>query len=97
MWSAWTRAEGGTAAFNPFNTTEPWPGATDYNTALVKNYPTASAGIAATVKTLRNGYYPGLVRDFRKPYLLSARKLVTRNAAELDKWGTGAANVLRLL
>ena len=96
MWAAWARAEGGHAAYNPWNTTEPWPGATQYNTAGVKNYPTGAAGVAATVKTLTNGYYPGLVRDFRAGGK-SARQLVEDNAAELDKWGTGSAHILELL
>jgi hypothetical protein len=49
---AWHRAEGGTAAFNWLNTTQPAPGATDYNAVGVKNYPDYETGIAATVETL---------------------------------------------
>ncbi len=94
--AAWARAEGGTAKYNPMNTTEPWPGATNYNTAGVKNYPTGAAGIAATAATLVNGYYNGLVADLRSGKW-TARQIVTRNAAEIDKWGTGAQRVLALL
>lgn len=97
VWEAWARAEGGTARFNPFNTTEPWPGASEYNTAGVKNYPSAQAGIAATVATLRNGFYPGLVRDFTSPRGLTARQIVARNAGELNTWGTGYTRILALL
>ncbi len=94
--AAWARAEGGSAKNNPLNTTEPWPGATSYNSAGVKNYPTGAAGIAATAATLVNGYYPGIVADLRGGKL-TARAIVTRNAAEFDKWGTGASRVLSLL
>lgn len=96
MWAAWARAEGGTASNNPWNTTQPWPHATIYNSAGVRNYRTGADGIAATVRTLENGYYPGLVRDFRAGKK-SARALVVDNARELDTWGTGSENVLRLL
>ena len=93
---AWARAEGGKARYNPLNTTEPWKGATDYNTAGVKNYRTGADGIAATVATLTNGRYPGIVADLRAGKL-TARQIVERNAAELNLWGTGASHVLALL
>lgn len=101
---AWAKAEGGTADYNPLNTTQPWPGATPYNwhvvggkrVPLVLNYPTAAAGIAATAATLVNGHYPGIVRDLRAGKL-TARQIASRNLAELDTWGTGGAHVLALL
>lgn len=93
---AWERAESGTARYNPLNTTEPWPGATDYNKAGVKNYPTGAAGVAATCKTLTNGRYNGIVADLRAGKL-NAREIVTRNPGEFDTWGTGHENLLRLL
>ena len=93
---AWAKAEGGSAAFNPLNTTEPWPGATDYNTAGVKNYPNGAAGIAATAKTLTNGFYDGIVADLRQADKSSCRVVHDRRA-EFDKWGTGAASIARVL
>lgn len=93
---AWARAEGGTAKYNPLNTTEPWPGATDYNTVHVRNYPTGAAGIAATAATMVNGHYDGIVKDLRAGKK-SARQMVTDNAAEYDVWGTGSAHILALL
>ena len=93
---AWARAEGGTARYNPLNTTQWLPGCSNYNTAGVKNFRTGADGVRATAVTLMNGYYPGIVRDLRagtKP----AASIVRDNAAEFDKWGTGAANVLRVL
>lgn len=88
-------AEGGTARYNPLNTTEPWPGATDYNDAGVKNYPTGADGIEATYLTLTNGHYNGIVRDMRTH--LSARQMVERNASEFDVWGTGSKLILEVL
>lgn len=49
------------AAWNPLATTEPYPGATDWNSAGVKNYPTLQAGLNATKATLENGHYPGML------------------------------------
>ena len=63
--NAWQACEGATAAYNPFNTTEPWPGATDYNSVGVKNYPSFLAGVSATIATLENGNYPGILAALR--------------------------------
>lgn len=93
---AWEKAEGGTAKYNPLNTTLPWLGATDYNSAGVKNYPTGADGIEATAATLTNGLYKGIVNDLRAGRK-QAGQIVKDNAAEFDKWGTGAANILRVL
>jgi hypothetical protein len=41
---------------NPLNTTEDMPGATDYNSDGVKNYPNATEGVTATARTLTGGY-----------------------------------------
>lgn len=93
---AWQLAEGGTAAFNPLNTTQPWAGATDYNSVHVRNYATGTDGIAATAATLQNGYYPGIVRDLRDGQW-DAREIVTRNRREFDTWGTHATHVAAVL
>jgi hypothetical protein len=93
---AWRTAEGGTARYNPLNTTEKWAGATDYNSVGVKNYRTGADGLAATKATLVNGFYTGIVRDLRAGHL-SARLIVQHNAKEFDTWGTGSENILRLL
>lgn len=93
---AWARAEGGTAAFNPLNTTQPWPGATPYNSVGVRNYPSAPAGIAATAATLVNGHYSGIVDDLRAGRY-TAEQIVERHPAEFDTWGTGWRNLLGVL
>lgn len=94
--AAWQIAEGGTAQYNPLNTTQAWPGATDYNSVHVRNYASGSDGIAATCRTLLNGYYNGIVHDLRDG-ALRAELIVTRNAKEFDTWGTGSENILRVL
>lgn len=45
------QSEGGSAKNNMLNTTQEWPGATDYNWVGVKNYLTEDDGVRATVKT----------------------------------------------
>lgn len=101
MFHAWARAEGGTARYNPLNTTEHWPGATPYNTRpdgtpLVLNYPTGLDGIEATYLTLTNGNYDGIIASLRSGRL-SAKGIVLKNAREFDKWGTGSQHILELL
>lgn len=49
---AWESAEGTAAAYNPLATTHDFPGATDFNTVGVKNYPSLGDGIRATIDTL---------------------------------------------
>lgn len=49
---AWESAEGTAAAYNPLATTHDFPGATDFNTVGVKNYPSLGDGIKATIDTL---------------------------------------------
>src|SRR5258706_5009461 len=68
---AWKRAENGARpcngvpgegpAFNGFATTERMPGSTDYNSVPVQNYLDAQQGVDATVKTLENGRYQGIL------------------------------------
>ena len=49
---AWESAEGTAAAYNPLATTRDFPGATDFNSVGVKNYPSIGDGIRATIDTL---------------------------------------------
>ena len=93
---AWQRAEGGHARWNPLNTTEPWPRSSTYNSAGVRKYFWPGDGIAATAATLTNGRYNGIVAGLRGG-TLTAKQIVEQHGLEFDTWGTGAANVLRLL
>jgi hypothetical protein len=72
------------ARFNPMNTTESAPGATDYNSVGVKNYTSWGQGIAATVATLTGGY-PGIVAGFRSGQGVCG----PGHAAEFLKWSGG--------
>jgi peptidoglycan hydrolase CwlO-like protein len=49
---AWESAEGTAAAYNPLATSHDVPGATDFNSVGVKNYPSLGDGIQATIDTL---------------------------------------------
>jgi hypothetical protein len=58
--AVWQRFEGGKAANNPLNTTLNVGGATTYNQAGVRNYPSPRVGARATAATLRNPNYAGV-------------------------------------
>jgi hypothetical protein len=91
---AWANAEGGTATYNPLNTTLPLPGATDYNRAHVKNYLDALQGTAATMLTLRLHFYDHLRAALGEDGL-TPRGILARSGADLDTWGTGSRNVAK--
>jgi hypothetical protein len=90
--NAWARAEGGTASYNPLNTTQPASGASNYNTVGVKNFRNPQQGAQATIKTLLNGYYPNIVDGLRN----DAHPNITAQAIEKSPWGTGGG-VLNVL
>lgn len=65
----WAHAEGGhwnnQAKYNPLNTTLTMPGAASMNTVGVKAYTSWDQGLDATVKTLHNGLYDGILAALR--------------------------------
>jgi len=81
---AWRQAEGGNAKNNPFNITQKYPGASDYNKVGVKNYQTEEDGIQATCKTLKNGKYDRVIQAFKNNSGLSALS----DAVTSSPWGT---------
>lgn len=85
--TAWMTAEGGSAKANPLNTTQPASGATDYNTAHVKNYPTWSVGLGATLQTLRNGHYVAILAALQH----GTSALNVLSAVQASPWGTSFA------
>lgn len=89
---AWLQAEGGSAANNPFNTTQPAQGATSYNSVGVRNYVSPQQGIAATVQTLLNGRYGNVVAALRH----GGSAVKVGEAIAASPWGTGSG-VLRVL
>jgi hypothetical protein len=63
--TAWEGAEGGhwanAARFNPLDTTMPEPGSWPMNGAGVQAYPSWAEGFRATLTTLANGNYGGIL------------------------------------
>jgi len=74
---AWRQMEGGGATYNPFNSTLKKGSPSNYNTYNVQNYFSVADGVSATVSTLTNGFYPNVVRAFKKgiPDKTAAQKL----------------------
>lgn len=89
---AWHQAEGGSASFNIFNTTQPAAGASNYNSVGVKNYVSYQQGLSATVATLRNGYYPEILAALKanNPYGVA-------QGLENEPWGTSGSLVASIL
>lgn len=86
----WYMAEsgGGGGRFNPFNTTRTaadLPGATNYNSAGVKNYTNLAEGIRATAGALTNGYYNNIVSALRSG---RASENQLAGLVEASPWGT---------
>ena len=76
--------EGTKARFNPWATTRPEPGATDFNTSHVKNYVSWEQGVKATVDTLKNGNYQEIIDCLRRHDAAA----VTLAAIDASPWGT---------
>jgi len=89
---AWQQAEGTKAQFNPFATTQSWDGASNFNSVGVKNYESYADGVAATVKTMKNGFYEGVLDALRAG---NSAEAVGR-AVAASPWGTGES-MLRVL
>ncbi len=85
--NVWQTYEQSGAQNNPLDTTEQWPGSTDFNSAGVQNYPSKSAGASATATTLENGLYPDVLAALHTgdPFTYHDRQAV---AAQVTTWGT---------
>jgi peptidoglycan hydrolase CwlO-like protein len=85
---AWEMAEGGHwyngATYNPLNTTMPEPGATSMNSVGVKAYTSWSQGFTATLATLFNGNYAGIIAALRR----GTSGQAVANAVAASPWGT---------
>jgi len=90
---AWEMAEGGhwynTAYYNPLNTTQSMPGATVFNSVGVKAYTSWAQGLRATVITLNNGLYGGILAALRSGNDANA----VAGAVASSPWGTGSFSV----
>jgi hypothetical protein len=89
---AWAAFEGGhwgnSARYNPLNTSQDWPGATSAFGTHIKAYDSWQAGLDATIKTLKNGFYNEILADLRD----SKAPETTLDAVRRSKWGTTALN-----
>jgi hypothetical protein len=87
--TAWERAEGGhwsnAAAHNPLNTTQPEPGSWPINGVGVQAFPSWNEGLAATVATLDNGRYGGVLSALRAGQCAAC----VAAAVGASPWGTG--------
>jgi peptidoglycan hydrolase CwlO-like protein len=92
---AWEMAEGGhwynAAHYNPLNTTQSMPGATVFNSVGVKAYTTWAQGLKATVITLHNGLYGGILAALHGGNDAEA----VAGAVAASPWGTGSFSVSR--
>lgn len=92
--AAWLQSEGGSARNNPTNTTLPKPGATNYNSVGVKNFPTQQVGIEATVETFDT---PGQGYDkFESAMKRNAPARTTCRLIGESSWGTGKKLILEV-
>jgi len=91
--TAWMQAEGGTAAFNPMNTTQPASGATDYNSVGVKNFTSWQQGVQATIQTLQNGHYPNIIAALQQGNNAGA----VAAAVGASPWGTSGQLMAQVL
>ncbi len=93
---AWEMAEGGhwynSAHYNPLNTTWRMPGATAMNSVGVKAYVSWTQGLAATVETLHNGLYEGILSALRA----GNDAQTVADAVASSPWGTGSFDVASL-
>ena len=71
------------AAYNPLDTTQDWPGSTNFNSVGVKNYPSFQAGVDATARTMEYGSYSKWVSLMKGNAPLSEVLL----AMEESPWG----------
>ena len=94
--AAWATAEGSYATWNPWDTTYPLPGSTDFNTDGVQDYLSPLQGLCATALTLAYPDYAGILGDLQSGHF-TAKQIVTRNAPKFDEWGTGSASLLAVL
>lgn len=103
FFTAWEKAEGGKATWNPINTTDHiqdawgrWQG-TDLNSVTVANYNHPWQGIMATAATLlQSANFVNIVADLRAG-TFTAEEIVNRNSGEIHIWGTSPTLMLEVL
>lgn len=94
---AWQHGENTNAQYNPLATTEPWPGSTDFNNNNgypVRNFAIPDDGFNATIKTITNGRYGGVMAGLQSDSLpevtLGHFNGGPSGGSDLNTWGTGS-------
>lgn len=103
--AAWSRTEGGSATWNPLNSTFDLPGSTLYNKVPgVKNYPGPIWGICATVLTLTERdsagalVYPKLLGHLQSSAgSYKAEDILSQCSEDVAHWGTDTDLFRRVL
>jgi len=95
---AWGVAEGGSAQWNPLNTTYalPYGESWSYNSSTVQNYWKPTGGVAATALTLVQGTYACIV-GAAQGGKLTAEEIVNKCSATFRTWGTNPTVILNVL
>lgn len=106
LFTAWAQAEGGTAQWNPLNTTDhvsdgfgAWQAA-DYNSVGVCNFNNPWQGIAATAATfLSNQAFTVLLEAIRALGTSgkTAEQIVQGHETAIKTWGTNPNTILEVL
>lgn len=102
--TAWAAAEGGSATWNPLNTTYPtaW-GSHDYNGSHVKDYAQPIEGVCATALTLATSHQSnnsltfGGILGWLQAGSSTAEDCVRQFRGQFQTWGTNPDTILRLL
>ena len=89
---AWQVAESTDAAWNPLASTHDIVGATRFNSAGVKNYPSLDSGLRATAQTLWGGYYRYGYGWILYDLYSCADATTTAQAINASSWCYGCAN-----
>jgi hypothetical protein len=85
----WAESGGGGGMWNPLNTTQGWPNATNANSVGVKNYASRNDGLGANAKVIHNGLYGPVVAAFDR----GDNAYVTVGAIVTSPWGTRRINL----
>ena len=95
---AWGQAEGGTAEWNPLNTTMPlnFFMGPDYNDVGVRNYTRATAGVCATALTLIQDNFKAILGALQSGNK-TAEQIVELCDAVIKVWGTDPATIKKIL
>jgi len=88
FFNQWAKYEKSNSQYNTLNTTLNKPGATNFNSVGVKNYPNLETGIQATADTLKLKYYKPIVYALQNNKAYSYYQGNQDIIKALNTWGT---------